>query len=84
MIQSVRSRTRWSEQSIAPPTRVRPKPSVLRKLSAQLSARPSSPGEFHPEALTEPCLTVSGHTARAIHRELPPPKHERSVPPVTG
>ena len=35
--------------------------------------RPSSPGEFHPEALTEPCLTVSGHTARAIHGERPPP-----------
>ena len=26
---------------------------------------PSSPGEFHPEALTDPCLTVSSHTARA-------------------
>jgi hypothetical protein len=45
---------------------------------------PSSPGEFHPEALTEPCLTVSGHKARAIHGELPPPCRERSVPPVTG
>jgi hypothetical protein len=33
---------------------------------------PSSPEEFHPEALTEPCLTVSGHTARAIPGELPP------------
>ena len=33
---------------------------------------PSRPGEFHPEALTEPCVTVSRHTARAIHRELPP------------
>jgi hypothetical protein len=51
---------------------------------AELSPRPSSPGEFHPEALTEPCLTVSGHTARAIHGELPPPGHGRSVPPVTG
>ena len=29
------------------------------------------PGEFHPEPLTEPCLTVSSHTARAIHGELP-------------
>jgi hypothetical protein len=28
---------------------------------------PSRPGEFHPEALTEPCVTVSSHTARAIH-----------------
>jgi hypothetical protein len=28
---------------------------------------PSRPGDFHPEALTEPCVTVSRHTARAIH-----------------
>jgi hypothetical protein len=28
-------------------------------------AWPSRPGEFHPEPLTEPCLTVSSHTARA-------------------
>jgi hypothetical protein len=28
---------------------------------------PSRPGEFHPEPLTEPCMTVSRHTARAIH-----------------
>ena len=33
---------------------------------------PSRPGEFHPEPLTEPCVTVSSHTARAIHGELPP------------
>jgi hypothetical protein len=33
---------------------------------------PSRPGEFHPEPLTEPCVTVSSHTARAIRRELPP------------
>jgi hypothetical protein len=26
---------------------------------------PSRPGESHPEPLTEPCLTVSRHTARA-------------------
>jgi len=50
----------------------------------QARIRPSSPGEFHPEALTEPCLTVSGHTARAIHGELPPSCRERSVPPVAG
>jgi transposase len=29
--------------------------------------RPSRPGEFHPEALTEPCLSLSTHTARATH-----------------
>jgi hypothetical protein len=29
---------------------------------------PPSPGELHPEALTEPCVTaVSCHAARAIH-----------------
>src|SRR5262249_20264635 len=32
----------------------------------------SSPGEFHPEALTEPCLSLSTHTALVIHEELPP------------
>ena len=29
------------------------------------NSRPSRPGEFHPEPLTDPCLTVSSHTARA-------------------
>src|SRR5262245_31188772 len=28
-----------------------------------------SPGELHPEALTEPCLSLSAHTALAIQRE---------------
>jgi hypothetical protein len=28
---------------------------------------PPSPGELHPEVLTEPCVTVSCHAARAIH-----------------
>ena len=32
---------------------------------------PSRPGGFHPEALTEPCVSLSTHTARAIHGELP-------------
>src|SRR5262245_25053165 len=32
--------------------------------------RPSRPGESHPEALTDPCLSLSAHTARAIHGEL--------------
>src|SRR5262244_4477940 len=31
---------------------------------------PSRPGESHPEALTDPCLSLSAHTARAIHGEL--------------
>src|SRR5262245_60565619 len=33
---------------------------------------PSRPGESHPGALTEPCLSLSTHTARVIHEELPP------------
>src|SRR5262250_160527 len=48
---------------------------LLRRIyqwSAVLSGRPSSPGELHPEALTEPCLSLSTHTARVIHEELPP------------
>src|SRR5262249_51389757 len=32
----------------------------------------SSPGELHPEALTEPCLSLSTHTALVIHEGLPP------------
>src|SRR6266581_6111252 len=36
---------------------------------------PSRPGEFRPEPLTDPCLTVSGHTARAI-RGRPAPSAE--------
>ena len=34
-----------------------------------VSGRSSSPGELHPEALTEPCLSLSAHTALAIQRE---------------
>src|SRR5262250_1338549 len=48
---------------------------LLRRIyqwSAVLSGRPSSPGELHPEALTKPCLSLSTHTARVIHEELPP------------
>jgi hypothetical protein len=39
------------------------------------SIAPSRPGEFHPEPLTDPCLTVSHHTAGAILESCrPPPK----------
>src|SRR5580704_3252691 len=34
--------------------------------------RPSRPGEFYPESLTEPDLILSHHPARAIARRLPP------------
>jgi len=33
--------------------------------------KPSRPGEFHPEPLTEPYVNLSIHTARATHRRLP-------------
>src|SRR5204862_4660969 len=34
---------------------------------------PSRPGDFHPEPLTDPDLTLSRHPARATERRLPPP-----------
>jgi hypothetical protein len=45
--------------------------------------RPSRPGEFHPEPLTDPDLTLSRHPARATARRLPP-SIEYRVPPVAG
>ena len=36
------------------------------------SRMPSRPGEFHPEPLTDPDLTLSRHPARATARRLPP------------
>jgi len=44
---------------------------------------PSRPGEFHPEPLTDPDLTLSRHPARAIARRLLP-SIEHRVPPVAG
>ena len=37
-----------------------------------LPVLPSRPGEFHPEPLTDPDLTLSRHPARATARRLPP------------
>jgi hypothetical protein len=48
---------------------------------AQRLSRPSRPGEFHPEPLTDPDLTLSRHPARATARRLPP-SIEYRVPPV--
>src|SRR3984893_5471807 len=45
--------------------------------------KPSRPGEFHPEPLTEPDLTLSRHPARATERRLPPSIEHRG-PPVAG
>jgi hypothetical protein len=36
------------------------------------SSRPSRPGAFHPEPLTEPDVNLSIHPARATHRRRPP------------
>src|SRR5260370_19802009 len=36
------------------------------------SQRPSRPGEFHPQPLTEPDVNLSTYPARATHRRLPP------------
>ena len=46
-------------------------------------ARPSRPGEFHPEALTDPYVNLSIHTARVTARGLPP-SIDRRIPPVAG
>jgi hypothetical protein len=45
--------------------------------------QPSRPGEFHPEPLTEPDLSLSTYPARATARRLPP-SIEHRVPPVAG
>src|SRR5262249_446197 len=44
---------------------------------------PSRPGEFHPEPLTEPDVSLSTYPARATARRLPPSTEHR-VPPVAG
>jgi hypothetical protein len=45
---------------LAPLARIRP-------VSQPSGTLPSSPGEFHPEALTGPYVSLSTHTARATH-----------------
>src|SRR6267378_1754187 len=50
---------------------------LLRKTGSErptikVTRLPSRPGEFHPEPLTEPDLTLSRHPARATARRLPP------------
>jgi hypothetical protein len=50
---------------------------------AEPARMPSRPGEFHPEPLTDPDLTLSRHPARATARRLPPSIEDR-VPPVAG
>src|SRR6266478_10159412 len=57
---------------------------AVRRVPSQGRTRlPSRPGEFHPEPLTDPDLTLSRHPARAIARRLPP-SIEHRVPPGVG
>ena len=56
---------------------------VDKRSRPNLQRLPSRPGEFHPEPLTEPDLTLSRHPARATARRLPP-SIEHRVPPVAG
>ena len=53
-----------------------------RVAPGSFTPRPSSPGESHPEALTDPCLSLSAHTARAIHGELAPSLTTRRFLPL--
>jgi len=39
---------------------------------SRMTGWPSRPGEFHPEPLTEPDVSLSTYPARATHRRLPP------------
>jgi hypothetical protein len=43
----------------------------------------SRPGESHPQALTEPYVRLSSHTALHVPHELPS-LHKLLVPPITG
>jgi hypothetical protein len=50
-------------------------PVLVSKVSSFRLVRPTWPsgaGDFHPRALTEPCVIVSNHTARGILQRLPP------------
>jgi len=57
-----------------------PHPSSLAQHDALAPSwhRPSRPGELHPEALTDPYVNLSIHTARATQRRLPPPTRSLS------
>src|SRR5713101_5603593 len=52
-----------------------PRPDLLCPLltsAPRSEALPSRPGEFHPEPLTEPDVSLSTYPARATPRRLPP------------
>jgi tripartite-type tricarboxylate transporter receptor subunit TctC len=52
--------------------------------SASLPEVSSSPGEFHPQALTDPDVTVSRHPALIIQLPSPATLPYLSAPPITG
>src|SRR5438093_2306265 len=45
---------------------------------------PSKPGVFHPELLTDPCVTVSRHTARTILKRAAALRRDQRAPPVSS
>src|SRR5215813_12625296 len=51
-------------------------------IDPNFASAPSRPGEFHPEPLTEPDVSLSIHPARAIARRLPPSTIYRALPVV--
>ena len=71
------SKEHWPHQ-----VRFTPVTRITRAFRA-IPSWPSRPGEFHPEPLTDPDLTLSRHPARATARRLPP-SIEYRVPPVAG
>ena len=44
----------------------------------------SRPGDFHPEPLTEPCVSLSTHTARATPVKATAFRRNQPVPPVAS
>jgi len=56
---------------------------VRQRCVGRETQMPSRPGEFHPEPLTDPDVTLSRHPARATARRLPP-SIECRAPPVAG
>ena len=55
---------------------------LLLRNRTQRWATPSRPGEFHPEPLTEPDVSLSTYPARATHRRLPPSAKTNRVHPA--
>src|SRR5262249_4964858 len=47
---------------------------------ADRAMMPTRPGDFHPEPLTDPDLSLSPHPALAIARKLPPSVERRVLP----